>query len=42
MQNVSLSSEEPQLWHEAHGCFRYTFEFMAVQISKKKNTMSEG
>ncbi|PMC23824.1 hypothetical protein CJ231_07930 [Hoylesella buccalis] len=42
MQNVSLSSEEPPLWHEAHGCFRYMFYFMAAIISKTKNAMIEG
>lgn len=42
MQNVSLSSEEPQLCHEAYNYLRYLFSYMAVQISKNKNAMIEG
>ena len=42
MQNVSLSSEEPQLCHEVYNYSRYLFSYMAVQISKNKNAMSEG
>ncbi len=42
MQNVSLSSEEPQLCHEVYNYLRYLFSYMAVQISKKKPPMSEG
>lgn len=42
MQNVSLSSEEPQLCHEVYNYSRYLFSYMAVQISKNKNAMIEG